>query len=406
MERERTVDSTDLLQAFRDSLEALVKMTTEQVLPKWLEQGLQKNGLVYPRFDRRWRPKPGGLCTLVTQSRSIHNFARGHALTGDARYLSALQLATDALVHYFRDPAHGGWSWSCTPEGDVADASKNAYGHAFVVFALAHAASQLDEPAYLTRAEETLELTLQRFGDRHGGIIWWMSREFHDLGRPRSQNPLMHLFEASLALWKGSGSPVARRAAERLWEFVDTRLRRPDGTLPEWYDGEWRELPEEAGGVIDVGHAFEWAFLLDEAVRTRLLPTTYKQDAKRFLELGLKLGFDREEGGIFSPVLPDGSLPSRRKGWWEQCEALRTLIRFATEGLLREALSQVVQTFRFVDIHYLDHEFGGWYEGPVVEGRLLSEDKGTEGKVDYHVVGLADEAAQARARLQRFGRSA
>ena len=74
---------------------------------------------------------------------------------------------------------------------------------------------------------------------------------------------------------------------------------------------------------------------MSEAVEIGL-PEIYLDQAARFIDYGLQIGFDSEEGGIYSPASPEG-IATDHKGWWEQCEATRALMRFAV-GHNREDL--------------------------------------------------------------------
>ena len=196
----------------------------------------------------------------------------------------------------------------------------------------------------------------------------------------------MHLFEALLALGDLEGMECVHRDARGVSDFVVRRLcRQSDSRLPEVYTLDWEELPEGEGGRLDLGHAFEWAYLLSSAVE-RGLPEAYLTQADAFLDYGLLLAYDPKDGGIRSPASPDGRRVSSTKGWWEQCEAIRALMHFAILRGRRELLDPLQHVVDFVKHTYVDPDHGGWYASP------KSRNKGSEWKVDYHVVGMCREA--------------
>ena len=107
---------------------------------------------------------------------------------------------------------------------------------------------------------------------------------------------------------------------------------------------------------------------------------------------GLALGFDWQEGGIFSPVAPNGVLLNQEKGWWEQTETIRTLLHFHLRHRRNELNAPLQRTLEFVKASFIDPQYGSWYArlGPGIDPRTL--EKGNEWKVDYHVVAMCMEA--------------
>jgi len=270
----------------------------QDILPHWLEGAATPAGLFFPRLDRQWRRQPDQVATLVSQSRLLYNFANGYEATGDEPYLQAVRNGARYLIDHFRDPEHGGWFFSVAPpsvldahpeaaivpevdraralpgSAAVLDDRKDSYGHAFVVFGLAHAAQCTGDDAYRQAAADTWATIQAKLTDEHGGL----------------------------------------------------KLRT---------------------------------------------------------------------SGIFSPASPDGSSVRQTKGWWEQCEAIRALLHFAVLREHDDLWAPLQGTVDFVKRELLDHEHGGWYSGSwtPVSG-VTKHDKGSEWKVDYHVVGMCVEAAR------------
>lgn len=369
---------------FRDHL-------LEEILPAW-RAAITSEGLFACHFDYDWTPRPKGFGTLVSQTRLLYNFAQGYALTRESVYLEAVESGSRFLMDHFWDARFGGWVRACDPSGAIVDDVKDCYGHAFVLFGLAHACAATGSPRCKEALQETWTVMTGRFRDAQGGYRYFMSRDFQEVDPQRSQNPLMHLFEALLAAGDLPGMEELHGEAVTLAHFILERLRRPeDLILPEVYDSDWNPLPVDQDGRIDIGHAFEWAFLMSEA-HARGLSETYAEEAARFLEYGMRLGYDREEGGIFSPVAPDGSLLHRRKGWWEQCETIRALLRFTDRHARPDLEGPLLQTVSYVRDQFLDAEHGGWHSTREPGVSPVGQTKGHEFKLDYHVVGMCMEA--------------
>ncbi|RLI13272.1 hypothetical protein DRO35_00610 [Candidatus Bathyarchaeota archaeon] len=360
------------------------------ILPNWLRSSVTSEGLFLPRLDRRWNRLSGDFGTLVSQSRLLYNFSVGYEFTGDEAYLEAVSSGVDFLLSNFRDERLKGWYWSCRLDGRVLDSHKDCYGHAFVIFGLSHAYRILGNERLIEEALETWRLMKDRFMDEHGGFWRRLSRDYKRIEYVKSQNPMMHTFEALLALSEIEGLEHIRDEAAEVADFVTEKLRRKDGVLPEVFTADWRELPADRGGRIDLGHAFEWAYLLSKASDTGL-STKYLEYAYEFLGYGFRMGYDRVDGGIFSPATPDGRV-IRRKGWWEQCEAIRAMMHFAIRRGRGDLFEPLNETLRFVRQNYVDPEFGGWYKSIEGEDSVRDESKGDEWKVDYHIVGMCMEA--------------
>jgi len=166
----------------------------QDILPHWLEGAATPAGLFFPRLDRQWRRQPDQVATLVSQSRLLYNFANGYEATGDEPYLQAVRNGARYLIDHFRDPEHGGWFFSVAPpsvldahpeaaivpevdraralpgSAAVLDDRKDSYGHAFVVFGLAHAAQCTGDDAYRQAAADTWATIQAKLTDEHGGL--------------------------------------------------------------------------------------------------------------------------------------------------------------------------------------------------------------------------------------------
>ena len=350
------------------------------------------SGLFFPHFDFQWRMKDETIRTLVSQSRLIFNFSQAWFVTGEERYREAVEKGADALLDTFKDREFGGLFWSCDGEGNILEDRKDCYGHAFVIFALSHAARAAKEDRYVDEALSVWEETKKGFRDGTGGYVWDLNRKFEETGGRRSQNPMMHLFEALLELTQIEGMSHVREDAWDIGDFILHSLRRSsDGLLPEYFDPQWKELPAEEGGNVDVGHAFEWAFLLSRACELGL-PDCWAEEGEMFLEKGMEMGFDKTEGGVFSPASPDGKSVRKIKGWWEQCEAARALMHYMVLRGRKDLREPLQKTMGFIRDRMIDQEHRGWYTFLKEGEDHRTQDKLDHWKIHYHAVGLCMEA--------------
>lgn len=357
-------------------------------LRHWLKALPTASGFFNSAVTRNWRaidPQPGD---LVGQTRGIYVMATGHTLTGDPAYLQQVKLGTDFLLEHFHDPRHGGWFEAVAPDGKLKNGNKRLYSQAFAIFALAHAYRATQDKRYLDAALQTWEKIRLHYADGRGGFRAGMNRDFTQTKLDNSQNPIMHLFEALLALYQASGSREAIEGAEIIAKFVAYRLLEglPDGTarIPELYDEQWRPLPGVLGGHIDIGHQFEWAFLFSTAADAGLNPI-YTGVAERLLNFALAKGMVGGEQGVITSITPEGKT-NHFRGYWQQAEALRAVMHHAAVRGRSDLWGQVTQLTEYIRAEFLDEINGGWYSASASECRKgQCPDRQPDG---YHMTAL------------------
>ncbi len=371
------------LKWFRDHL-------LTDILPNWLDASQTASGIFLPHLDREWKRVGDPVGTLVTQGRLLYNFAVGYEVTGDKAYLEAVIRGAEYLQANFYDDEHSGWHFSVDWNGEVKDDTKDSYGHAFVMFGLAHAA-KLTQHVVHTSQLTLAQAIIANFVDDFGGIRPKMTRQFSpsvdDGPIVNSQNPMMHLFEACLAAEQAMKSDAPRSMAGAIIARLFGGEYLPEDGLPELYREDWEPLPTAEGGRIDIGHQFEWAYLLSRAVEMGH-PKEYLVLAQTLLDYGMRVGYDSTHGGIAANASLAGTVTNPKKGWWQQCEAIRAMMHHAAIRGRNDLWAPMAQTLVYVHQHFIDPEFGGWYSSS------QDQSKGNAWKVDYHVVGMCQEASR------------
>ena len=338
------------------------------LLAHWLEVAPTDTGFMRTAFDRQWKPNVQQPGYLTEHARLVYSMIIGYEITKDKRYLAAANRGADFLLTRFRDPLHGGFFLRVAPDGKVIAAAKNTYGHAFTLLALSHMARVTGDPRFRSAALLAWQEIDTSLRDPRGGFRSELPRNFVHAGAGSSesntQNPLMHLFEALIALHDATHDPVALKGAKSVADFVIYRLLAgaSDGGayIPEWYDRDWKPLPtKEKGGYVDLGHQFEWSHLL-LAAEKRGLSGIYSQSAERLLKFAIKVGYDEIEGGVFTKMFPDGSV-DRNKFWWQQTEGIRAFLANASATGHKDSWRRYEQTLALVRDQFIDKQNGGWY---------------------------------------------
>jgi mannobiose 2-epimerase len=358
----------------------------------WRDAAFTPEGFFKVNLDRRWRPVGNQNGTLVSQSRQIFVMAQGYELTREASYLEVVRKGADFLLDRFRDFDQGLFFYSMTPEGKVLDQGKSSYGLAFVIFALSHAGLVTGDDKYKKAALVTWKEMKFHLRDGTGFFKPKTDRRYAKVIGQNTQNPMMHLFEALLVLYDATQSVEILKEAEEHANRIFTRLyQEREGRLPEIYDAEWRPVAATEHGCIELGHQFEWAFLLSHGVE-KGMPGRYLEIAERLLDYGMRVGYDSQEGGIFSRSDYDGKAIRGPKGWWEQCESLRAMMHWAELRGRVELWPAFDRSLAFVRNHFIDSEYGGWYSVYDPANNARRSDKGSVWQVGYHVCGFYAEA--------------
>ncbi len=360
----------------------------------WRAATVTPSGFLRASLDREWQPAGRQTATLVSQSRLLYVLATGYELTQDEAYLEAVTKGANFLLEHFRDREHGGFFYSVSPDGDVLDTGKDSYGHAFVIFGLSHAARVTGDERIRNAALQAWSEMKARLRYESGFLKPRTTHDFSEVRGTNSQNPMMHLFEALLALHDVTGSEAVFEDARALADAIFGKLfQKEQGYLPELFDEHWKPLPADRRGLIELGHQFEWAFLLSRAVE-KAFPEEYLQTGRRLLDYGMRVAYDREEGGIFSRGDYEGNVRPAPKGWWEQAELLRALAHYAVLRDRAELWQPFAQSLKFVQRHFIDAEHGGWFRSyePGVPRSVEEHNKGSVWMVGYHVTGMYWEA--------------
>lgn len=241
--------------------------------------------------------------------------------------------------------------------GRVSEAEPRLYEQAFILLALA-ALEQIDPEAGRAEEAEALATELARaFSHPAGGF-----REAGDA--PFQANAQMHLLEAALAWESAGGGEVWRRLADQLATLALTRfVDATSGALNEFFDPTWDPLQGEAA-LIEPGHQFEWAWLLERWGTAR-----GREDARaaaaRLFAVG-RQGFDPEHGVIVNALWSDFTVRDRAARLWAQTEHLKAALILGERGAALQAANGLLPFLG-------TPQAGVWRERMGADGRFLQE---------------------------------
>jgi mannose-6-phosphate isomerase len=229
----------------------------DTALPLWWHAGADhQGGGFHELLDLSGRPVVAPRRARVQGRQSyVYSMAGQTGWQGPWQAAGAHGLAY--LNTHYRTPS-GLYCTLVTPEGTIADGTIMNYDQAFALLAMAwcwRADPRQDE---LVVASDDIVARLRRMrGHAAGGFV--------EAGaKPFQSNPHMHLLEAALAWSEFHTSPTWRVLAGEIVALCLSRfIDRDGGYLREFFDETWAPAPGADGHVVEPGHQFEWAWLLE-----------------------------------------------------------------------------------------------------------------------------------------------
>lgn len=292
-----------------------------EALPFWSAEGFDRAaGRFRERLDRDGAPLAVPHRAMV-QARQIHVFAHAAELGWFPEGAALAETAMASLLRdfYAEEGGRGSFAFSIGPDGRVASPVRDAYAHAFALFALAWVYRLNGDTRLLDIAERTIAFVDGVLEDhRHGGLF--DAAPITD--RVKRQNPLMHLLEAYLFLEQAApGRGYLARAGRIVALFEGRLFKRPPGVLLEFFAEDWGAHPDPAkADTWEPGHHFEWTWLLDRYADLAGVDT--RASADRLYDIALAAGIG-ENGLIYDEVGADLAVRKASHRLWPHTEAIK-----------------------------------------------------------------------------------
>lgn len=339
---------------------------------------------------RRTRPRG-----LVLYTRILWTFSAAYRVRPEPALWQLAAEALDWVLTRFWDPRHGGAFWSLDNRGRVQDDSKQAYGQAFVIYALAEYHLAFGSAPALDRARELFGLLERHTHDPAAGGYFdarardWSAggvasrvggAEFRAL---KSLNTNLHLLEALTALHRAGPDPlVATRIRELVRLTMERMLDPRTHHLHHFFDAGWQPLSRR----YSFGHDIEASWLLVEAAQCLgdpALQAEVRPAALGLARVTLAEGLD-PAGGVWYEGR-EGWVTDPGKEWWTQAEAVVGFVNAWQLGGGAEYLEAAHRTWQFLAAHLVDRVHGDWFWRVGPDG---SPDPGkpkvSEWKCPYH----------------------
>ncbi|MBK8506688.1 MAG: AGE family epimerase/isomerase [Saprospiraceae bacterium] len=156
------------------------------------------------------------------------------------------------------------------------------------------------------------------------------------------------------------------------------------------FDKEWHPTSEEKS----FGHDIESSWLITEAanvLKDPILSARGRAISLRLAEATLLFGSDRH-GGIFEKTDHRGVEIIKEKHWWPQAEAVVGFLNAWELSGEEKYLIQSMQTWHFIQKHFIDRENGEWHWLIDQKGKVdRNQDKAGPWKAPYHNIRMCLE---------------
>ena len=340
-------------------------------LPLWNERGIGRNFLFHEQLDFSGKPLAHLNRRTRVQARQLYCFHQASLLGWEVLPAILENGVRNFEKFCWARDGKPGWVHLLDPAGAVVDPKRDAYDHAFALFALAWAFKSTGEARARELADQTLAFMDAEFADPAGGY-----QESLPFAQPRRSNPHMHFLEAMLAWLEATGEATFRDRANTIIELFRARFFDPvTGTLGEYFEDGWKPAAGEAGQLVEPGHHFEWAWLLVRAAEAGCHDAT--AEARRLYQFGLHHGLDRSGFAIDECDRSGRQLRQSRRAW-PQTELIKAHIAMGKV----DAAAKVAE--RFLDTYLATEVPGLWMDQFDAQGDPMTQ--AVPASTLYHVV--------------------
>ncbi|MET4607059.1 mannose/cellobiose epimerase-like protein (N-acyl-D-glucosamine 2-epimerase family) [Bradyrhizobium sp. JR4.1] len=367
-----------------DVVARLKRRMIDEALPLWSTVGWDHGtGGFIDRLHRDGTADVTAPRRVFVQARQIWCYAKAAQM---GWYPEGRAIALKGLEHLLAKAkapdGRPGYVHRLTSEGAVLDSRRDAYDHAFILFALAGAYA-LDQDAQIRAEIDALLAFLDgHLRSPHGGV-----HEGLPVSLPRRQNPHMHLFEAMIACFDATHDlSFQNRAGEFFALFLANLYDKRTRALGEYFEEDWSKI---APVSVEPGHQAEWVWLLKGFERITGCPTGQRR--AELLETALRYR-DEATGCLIDEGDDAGKIRRNTRRLWPQTEIAKAWIAQAESGEAGAADEARVALAR-LERHYLSHPVrGGWYDQFDRDGKSLIDT--IPASSFYHVLCAVTEAEQ------------
>ncbi|MCI4661569.1 MAG: AGE family epimerase/isomerase [Neomegalonema sp.] len=370
MNRDRRIEDTD---RHRDCTARIAVWLKNDALPLWMEQGLcPVHGGFVETLDLKGNRRSEDIRRVRVQFRQIYVFCHAQSMGLTDR---GLEVARQGFEYVWQNAwapnGEPGWAHKLNPDGSAHDPKRDTYDHAFAVFGLAWYLKVSHDSRARFAIEETLRFLEERLRAGNGG--WVESDEALTKVIQRRQNPHMHAFEASMALYEHTKDPSALESITEQLSLFKAHFYDPiRHRILEFFNQDWSPVAPMSLQRLEPGHMVEWVYLLRTYEKNfgLRLQEEIASCADALYEKALEIGYGPEGKFFVDELYLDNTVsrPSRR--FWPQLELLKAhLVQYRAHGrpIYRERAEALIDAI--FDEYLSDCPPGGWRDTFTLDGK-------------------------------------
>lgn len=345
-------------------------------------------GGFFERLASDCSPIDLGYSRLLTQCRQIYVCSNAYCLTGEKKFLVAAQDGYTQINDSFRTKNGDGFHFSISSDGCIYDSTYDLYGHAFVLFSLAHYYQTSKDYTAVKLAKRTLNFINLHFKiSPQNGYHEAIDSNLFPINKVRRQNPHMHLFEGCLSMYFITKDADYLDTADYVLDLLQNHFFDDvTSTLGEFFDNDLR--PDvNSGHIVEPGHHFEWVWLLYKRLSIPMSPgksEKIKSIMNKLFDWARSNGIDSDYGGVFNEIDRNGIVLSSSKRIWGLTEAIKAYsIMMLYRSNMREVLNQELSNLFDILCNNYVGEDGIWVE--ICNRDLSPQTDWLPGSTTYHI---------------------
>ena len=377
------------METLREVSDRYYKELTENILPFWLEHGMDwKNGGIWTSLDR-----DGSLLetdkSVWFQGRALWVFSVAYRRFGKNEYLEAAKNIAPFIDRYCFDK-DGRMFFRVSAEGKpVIKRIRYFFSEAFATIGYAQYGLASGDESFIRKAEELYE-KMKLIRDTPGILVPKFDSDTRPMrGHADSMimiNVISELREAVPEKASYYNEEIDKAIRECREYFIHPEMKTVLETVGP--NGEFLSDHFE-GRIVNPGHAIEGSwFIMNEGLLRGI--DDYIETGLDVLDWMWDTGWDSEYGGgIIQYRDAAGKSLSEyhqdMKFWWPQCEAvIANLLAYSITGN-----EKYLQHFHDVDSYiserFIDREYGEWFGYFHRDGTLATALKGNLYKGPFHI---------------------
>jgi mannobiose 2-epimerase len=367
----------------------------QNILPFWLRFSMDhENGGFYGRVDNRGNAILDAPRSLILYTRILWTFSEVYSAFGNMEYLKMADRACEYLLEYFYDREFGGVYWLLDSQGVPLDDKKKAYGHAFMIYALASYYRVTGKRTVLDSAVDLFKIVEGHFLDRkYGGYFeatlrdWSVAEDMRlsaiDMNEKKSMNAHLHILEAYTNLLRVWRCPTLKEQIVNLLKIFRDHIIDPDTShFNLFFDDAWQIKSR----TVSPGHDIEGSWLLFESAEIINDPEL-KAEIKNRSILQATAVLDRclgHDGSLVYEIHPDGA-KNMEKHWWVQAEAMVGFLNAYELTGDYKFFRAMKDVWQYIQTNLIDTKNGEWFYKRLHDGKVdEKEPKISEWKGPYH----------------------